>query len=195
MSVGTLRKALNELVAENVVIRQQGKGTVVATHDTDRVLFRFFNLWRHDGERGLPVSRPLGRKLRKATAEEARDLGLEPGAKVIHISRVRDLEGVPTLVEQITLEAARFPGLEKDPEVLPNTLYHLYQQRFGQTVAHADESLVAVAASAQDAEHLDVQPGDPVLQIRRIARDYQGTPIERRISTVTTRDYRYFNQL
>ena len=61
VSVGTLRKALNALVEENVVIRQQGKGTSVATHDADRALFRFFNLRRHDGERCLLYTSPSPR--------------------------------------------------------------------------------------------------------------------------------------
>ena len=195
VSVGTLRKALNELVADNVVIRQQGKGTSVATHDADRALFRFFNLRRHDGERALPVSMVLTRSQRKATADEARDLGLQPGSKVVHIRRIRELAEQPVLFENITLDAARFPGLEKQPEILPNTLYHLYQQQFGITVAHASESVLAVAAGKQEAEHLGIKQGEPVLEVRRIARDFQDGVIERRISTILTRNYYYFNQL
>lgn len=195
VSVGTLRKALNELVAENVVIRQQGKGTSVATHDADRALFRFFNLRRHDGERALPVSLVLVRRQRKATAGEARDLELQPESKVVHIRRVRELAEKPVLFENITVDAARFPGLEKQPEILPNTLYHLYQQQFGITVAHADESVLAVAAGKHEAEFLGIKQGEPVLEVRRIARDFQGVAIERRVSIILTRDYCYVNQL
>lgn len=195
VSVGTLRKALNELVAEKVVIRQQGKGTLVATQDADRALFRFFNLRRHDGERMLPVSIVLGRSLRKATPDEAKDLGLQPGAKVVHIRRVRELEGKPVILENITLDAARYPGLEGHPETLPNTLYHLYQQRFGMTIANADENIVAIEARQQEVEHLGVKQGEPLLEVRRITRDFQGVALERRISAVITRNYRYVNQL
>ncbi|WP_219920331.1 MULTISPECIES: GntR family transcriptional regulator [Pseudomonadaceae] len=195
VSVGTLRKALNELVEENVVIRQQGKGTSVATHDADRALFRFFNLRRHDGERALPMSLILNRSVRKATAEEASDLGIPAGAKVIHIRRVRELDREPVLLESITLDAARFAGLDKQPEVLPNTLYQLYQQRFGMTVAHADETIIAISAGKQEVEFLGVKEGEPLLQVRRIARDYQGVAIERRISAVHTGNYGYFHQI
>lgn len=195
VSVGTLRKALNALVEENVVIRQQGKGTSVATHDADRALFRFFNLRRHDGERALPMSMMLSRSQRKATAEEARDLGIAVGAPVIHIRRVRELDHEPVLLESITLDATRVAGLDKQPEVLPNTLYQLYQQRFGMTVAHADETIVAMAAGKPEVEFLGVKEGEPLLQVRRIARDYQGVAIERRISAVHTRHYGYFHQI
>lgn len=195
VSVGTLRKALDELVVDNVVIRRQGKGTAVATHDADRALFRFFNIVHHDGERTLPVSRALGRTRRRATEAESEDLQLAAGAEVIHIRRVRELEGKPILLEDVVLDAERFAALETEPEVLPNTLYQLYQKQYGATVAHADEHLVAMAAGKDEVVHLGVEAGEPLIEIRRIARDYQGKPIERRLSILSTREYCYASAL
>lgn len=195
VSVGTLRKALDELVNENVVIRRQGKGTAVATHDADRSLFRFFNIQRHDGERNLPVSRVLKRERRKANDEERQALELEANAEVVHIRRIRELEGTPILLEDVVLDAMHFAGLESQPEILPNTLYQLYQQQFATTVAHADERLVAISAGAEEVAHLNVEPGEPLIEICRIARDYQGAPIERRLSILSTREYCYVNAL
>lgn len=191
VSVGTLRKALNDLVAENVVIRRQGKGTAVATHDADRALFRFFNIVHHNGERALPVSRALKRVRRRATQAESEDLGLAEHAEVIHIRRVRELEGKPILLEDIVLDAGRFAALATEPEILPNTLYQLYQQHYGRSVAHADESLVAVQAGRDEVEQLGVATGEPLIEIRRVARDYQDMPIERRVSRLSTREYAY----
>jgi GntR family transcriptional regulator len=195
VSVGTLRKALNELVAENVVVRQQGKGTSVATHDTDHALFRFFNICRADGERSMPVSIVLERKVRKAHGEEAQALGIAAGGKVIHISRIRELEGQPAIYEEIVICAERFLGLERQPEVLPNTLYRLYQQRFGVTVAHANERIIAICANEPQAQALEVKVGTPLLQIVRIALDYQGRAIEKRVSVVNTQSHCYVNSL
>lgn len=191
VSVGTLRKALNELVADNVVIRRQGKGTAVATHDADRALFRFFNIVRHDGERCLPVSRLLDRARRLPTAEERQALELADDSEVIHIRRVRELQGQAILLEDIVLDASHFAALESQPEVLPNTLYQLYQQHYGRTVAHADENLVAVQAGRDEVEQLGVALGEPLIEIRRVARDYQDAPIERRVSRLSTRDFAY----
>lgn len=195
VSVGTLRKALDELVSDNVVIRRQGKGTAVATHDADRALFRFFNIVRHDGERSLPVSRALSRERRRATPEERQDLELPADAEVIHLRRVRELEGTPILLEDIVLDAKRFAKLEAQPEILPNTLYQLYQQQYAATVAHADERLVARAAGEDEVTHLGAESGEPLIEIRRIARDYQGVPIERRLSLLSTREYCYVSSL
>lgn len=195
VSVGTLRKALDELVSDNVVVRRQGKGTAVATHDADRALFRFFNVVRHDGERSLPVSRVLSRRRRPADAAERKALDLAPEADVIHIRRVRELTGSPTLLEDIVLDAETFAALETQPDVLPNTLYQLYQHQYGATVAHADEQLVAVRAGEQDAAQLGVELGEPLIEIRRVARDYQDAPIELRVSRLTTGEYCYTSRL
>ncbi|MDX1464393.1 MAG: GntR family transcriptional regulator [Halomonas sp.] len=195
VSVGTLRKALDDLASDQVVIRHQGKGTVVATHDNDRSLFQFFHLTRLDGTRSMPISRVLLRQCRPATVEEAETLELEAKAEVVHIRRVRELEEVPALLEDLVVDAARFPALECEPETLPNTLYQLYQQRFGQSVAHAEERLFAVAAGPQEEEHLGVALGSPLLEIRRVARNLKGEPLELRISRCETQRHCYWNDL
>ncbi|MBB3190520.1 GntR family transcriptional regulator [Halomonas cerina] len=195
VSVGTLRKALDALAHENVVIRYQGKGTVVATHDTDRSLFQFFHLVGLNGERSLPISRVLIRQRRAARSEEASVLGLAAGEEVVHIRRVRELDDRPALLEDLVVSAIRFAGLEREPEPLPNTLYQLYQQRFGQSVAQAEERLFAVAAGPQDQRYLSVSPGMPLLEIRRIAKDLQGNPLEYRVSRCETQHHCYLNQL
>jgi GntR family transcriptional regulator len=195
VSVGTLRTALTALAADGILIRRQGKGTAVATHDADRALFRFFTLQRPDGTRVLPVSFVLARGLRRATPAEAADLALAPRARVLAIRRLREIEGRTVIFEDITLDAARFARLAETPETLPNTLYHLYQKDFGATVTAADERLAALPADAETARHLAVPEGAPILQIHRIARDWQGAPLERRLSRVLTDSLAYTARL
>jgi GntR family transcriptional regulator len=184
VAVGTLRKALLDLARDGVVVRRQGKGTVVSSHDSDAVLFRFFNLRRPDGSRLQPESRVLSRSRRPAAPDEAEALGLAAGAPVICITRVREGDGVPIIFEHIVLDAARFAELDTRPELLPNTLYQLYQTHFGATVHRARERLDATAAEGRCASELGLAPGTPLLRIRRIAFDYAGTPLEFRISWV-----------
>ena len=195
VSVGTLRKALDDLASDLVVIRLQGKGTVVATHDSDRSLFQFFHLTRLDGTRSMPISRVLIRECRPATMEEAKILELEAGSAVVHIRRVRDLEGSPALLEDLVVDASRFPALEFEPDPLPNTLYQLYQQRFGQSVARAEERLFAVAAGTPEQETLGVTLGSPLLEIHRVARNLRGEALELRISRCETEHHCYYNEL
>jgi GntR family transcriptional regulator len=191
VSVGTLRKALLDLAQEGIVARRQGKGTVVTTHNSDAVLFRFFNLRRPDGSTLHPESRVLARRRRRATPAEAEALGLDSGASVIAIERVREADGVPIIHEVIALDGNRFAGLEHEPELLPNTLYQLYQLRFGATVHRAHERLTAEAVPAARAGELGLAAGDPVLRIARVAVDFSGKPLEYRASWVNTRSLHY----
>src|SRR5215210_4412597 len=97
VSVGTIRKAIDELVAERILLRQQGRGTFVATHTEDRTLFYFFHIVGNNGSRELPVTEMLSfRKARAGAAEEER-LGLERNAAVFRIQNVLKLGGKPVI--------------------------------------------------------------------------------------------------
>ncbi|MCC5955638.1 MAG: GntR family transcriptional regulator [Natronohydrobacter sp.] len=191
VAVGTLRKALLDLASEGVVVRRQGKGTVVASHDSDAVLFRFFNLRRADGSTLRPESRVLARERRKARADEAQALGVKAGTEVLCITRVREGDGVPILYEHILLDAARFGALEHLPEVLPNTLYQLYQTEYAATVHRAREEITVDFATPDCARELGLPSGAPLLHIRRVALDYSDAPIELRLSWVSTANLHY----
>ena len=191
VSVGTLRKALQDLAQEGVVQRRQGRGTVVATHDGDEVLFRFLNLRRADGSRVRPESRVLDRGRRPASAAERAELDLGDGAEVIHVERLREIDGRAVIHETIALPAARFAALADTPATLPNTLYQLYQRDFAATIHQAEERLTAIAAPAREAALLELAPGTPMLRILRIAADYQGHPLERRLSCFATEGLYY----
>src|SRR6185437_14402764 len=88
ISVGTVRKAVDELVAENILIRQQGRGTFVATHNRDREVFYFFHVVPERGPREYPdvQLQSFGRGRADRTVAEL--LGIGPGDPVF---RVRNL--------------------------------------------------------------------------------------------------------
>jgi len=193
VSHGTVRKALDELAAENLVVRRQGKGTFVARHDEARILFQYFKLIPDTGERRFPDSRILGVEVRDADAEGARLLALRKGAKVVALERVRSLAEQVCIVERIVLPKALFPGIEKRD--LPNNLYELYRAEFGITIARATERLKAVAATRREAKHLDVAPGAPLLAIDRTALAIDGAPVEWRVSLCRTDAFHYLSDL
>ena len=88
VSQGTVRKAIDELAAENLVARRQGKGTFVTTHYEEGVQFRFLRLMPEQGEQHYPSSRVLECKRMRAPAEIARLLELKAGDSVVQIRRV-----------------------------------------------------------------------------------------------------------
>jgi GntR family transcriptional regulator len=193
VSHGTVRKALDELAAENLVVRRQGKGTYVARHDEERILFQFFKLIPDTGGRRFPDSRILGVEVREAYADAARILNLRKGTRVVAIERVRMLADRVCIYERIVLPKALFPGIEKRD--LPNNLYELYRAEFAVTIARATERLKAVAASRREAKHLDVAVGTPLLAVDRTALAIDGAPVEWRVSLCRTDSVHYLSDL
>lgn len=194
VSQGTIRKALDAMTAENLLVRRQGRGTYVAEPEESRLLFQFFRLVSDDGERAFPTSRILARTTARATAIERARLQLDEGGRVVRIERVRDLGGRPLIVETISLPHERFSAIEAMTEI-PNNVYRLYSQNWGITIARAVERLKAVGAMAADAAALGCAAGAPLLEIARVAYDLEGNPVELRVSRCLTDGIHYASEL
>lgn len=194
VSQGTVRKAIDTMVRENLLRRRQGRGTFVATSDDDRFVFQFFRLQPDGGGQVLPTSRVLSVARVAPPDEVSAVFGLSRGGEVVRIRRVRHLDGVPALVERIFIDATRFEGFPTARET-PNNLYDLYSRRWGITIGRTEERLKAVTAEADEARRLGCAPGTPLLQIDRIAHDLEDAPTELRLSRCLTGAFHYFNQL
>jgi GntR family transcriptional regulator len=196
VSQGTVRRALDDLARINLVVRRQGKGTFVAEHTRERALFHFFHLVGDDGKRALPGSRMLAMKAGAATREEARRLSLSAGTRVVRLHRLRMLDGRAAIVERIVIPAALYDGIERlDRASLPNELYRFYQERWGVSVARAAERLKSALAGPEDAAHLGLRSGAPVLEIDRIAYALDGSPCEWRVSRCDTSAHHYVSEV
>lgn len=189
VSQGTVRKALDEMEGENLIIRQQGKGTFVAQHDEERILFQFFKLVMDDGKPRFPESTVLSAGVFPANEEERFELNLDAGAKVARVRRVRFIESAPLIIETLALPDAMFPGITNT--LVPNSLYAYYADRYGVTIAHARERLKAVALSAADAAELNRPAGHPAIEVKRLAQSLDARAVEWRISYYLTDDAHY----
>ena len=190
VSQGTVRKALNDMVAENLLIRRQGRGTFVSEHTERRALFLFFNLVAEDGSRTMPVSRVISCDHRKATPEERERLELKAGAEIITVLRLRSLHDEPTIVDRVTVSRALFPNLGGDIK-LPENLYRFYQGEYGITIAKAQERVRAVSATPDEAKLLGLEAAAPLLEIDRISLSLDARPVEWRVSRCNTSDHTY----
>lgn len=194
VSQGTIRKALNAMTAENLLVRRQGHGTYVSAPEESRILFQFFRLVPDSGERAFPTSRILRSSRERATRDEAAMLKLSPNSAVWRIERLRSLEGDVMISETLALPAKRFPGFEKQDEI-PNNVYRLYSERWGVTIGKATEKLKAVSSGREDAAHFGCAPGTPILKITRVAFDLENNPVELRISRCLTEKSHYLSEL
>lgn len=196
VSQGTVRKAITELVEKNILTRKQGRGTFVSMHDDDRALFHFFHIADDHGEKILPESRVLQCRSKTASRNVADKLRLDAGSKVISIDRIRQFNGKPIIAETISLPADRFEGLQTiAASELPNTLYALYESRYGIAIHSANERLKAAVATTREAALLNIEPGSPLLEIERIALTLDNTPVELRVSKCNSAQHHYQNTI
>jgi GntR family transcriptional regulator len=196
ISIGTVRKAIDELVAENILIRQQGRGTFVATHTRDRLLFYFFHIVPEAGPKAYPDVQFLSFARGKADRAVALHLQIPGGDPVYRIRNRLRLGGAPIMADDITIPVSRFAGLtERQFRHRASTIYNLYQQAFGVSVVRTSERLRATLADEDSAHLLDVTPGAPLLQIRRVAHTYNSVPVEYRVSLVNTAHHEYWSEI
>lgn len=196
VSQGTVRKAIDEMAAENLLVRRQGKGTFVATHSDPRAFYRFLRLMSVTGESEQARSVPLECWRAKAGIEAARVLGIKPGAPIIVVRRLLEFSGKPVVVDEIYLSGEVFAGLTLD--VLKESqvsLYSLFETKFGVRMIRAEERLRAVAADRSSAELLRVVEGSPLLSVERTSFTYGDRPVEWRRGLYLTDNHCYFNEL
>jgi len=192
VSIGTVRRAVDELVAEKLLIRQQGRGTFVGRQDRARFMFQFFKIAGRDGSREFPTVRLHSFAKSRASLEEAQALKLRGTPAVFRIHNVLTLKGRPVIHDHIVIAAAMFPGLTKTIfERRDSTIYALYQTAYGVTIVGASERIRAEGCDELTAQLLDLPGGTPVLRIERVALTFNQQPVEYRISKVDTQDVDY----
>jgi GntR family transcriptional regulator len=196
VSQGTVRKAIDELAAENLVMRRQGKGTFVSTHHEARAHFRFLRLVPDEGVPHYPESKFIEVKRVRAPADVARLMDLKSGDAVIFIKRVQYFDGVPTIVEELWLPGLIFKGLTAERLVeYKGPMYGLFETEFGTRMIRASEQIRAVCADAGAAHLLNIDLGTPLLSSERVSFTYGDKPVELRRGLYLTSRHHYQNEL
>lgn len=196
VSQGTVRKAIDEMAAENLLVRKQGKGTFVASHNDPRALFRFLRLVPMDGDLNHPQSVPMDCWRAKAGQEASRMLGIEQGEPIIIVRRLLKFVQKPVVIDEIYLPGEIFQGLTL--EVLQSwngSLYSLFETRFGLRMIRAQERIRAVAADRSTSDTLKVAEGTPLLSVERVTYTYGDRPVEWRRGLYSTAEHFYLNEL
>lgn len=196
VSQGTVRKAIDELSAENVVVRKQGKGTFVATHLEARSQFRFLRLKPDQSVQQYPTSQFIEVRRIRAPGDIARLLDMKMGDSVIYVRRVQSFDGVPIIHEELWLPGVIFKGLTA--ELLTankGPMYALFETEFGTHMTRASEKLRAVAADENSAALLQVEIGSPLLNVERLSYTYGDKPVEFRRGLYLTTHHHYQNEL
>jgi GntR family transcriptional regulator len=195
VSQGTVRKAVSELAEERVLVRQQGRGTFVASYAGERSQFPFLRI-RPDDDELKDLQARLLRLERVREPASARLLGLSPAAGVYVLTRILSINGQPACYEEVRLPAPRFKGLTSAlVEQHECMLYSMYETRFGVRMIKAEERVKAVAAPREVAAALQLPAATPMLLLERMAFTYGGEPSELRRCYCDTRQHHYRNAI
>jgi len=191
-----VRKAVDSLADENILIRRQGKGTYVATHEAEVIKRRFLRLTAVDGKKELLQSELISCVRSKADASIATLLNIKTNAATIEIKRLLTFSGRPLIYDYIIVPAASFKGLYGTKVIERNgSMYSMYESQFGVRMIRAEERLKAVAADKQVASALGLKVGFPLLGIERISFTYGDKPMEWRLGLCITDDHHYLSEL
>jgi len=195
VSIGTLRKAVDELVEERILIRQQGRGTFIALSG----LRDFSNAFRRlmparssiDPHHAHNVAVKALHKTR-ARQDEAADLNLAPDAEVYRIRLQHTLQDQPVAFEQVVIPAHRFPDLDEDlVHRYGGNLYQLYQDTYATTVLKVQDMVGSEPVDEQLAPMLGCDHNQPIVYVKRVAWSYQDDPVECRHSWIDPRKAKY----
>ncbi|MEY4523914.1 MAG: hypothetical protein RIR27_990 [Pseudomonadota bacterium] len=196
VSQGTVRKAIDELAAQNLLIRRQGKGTFVATHQEEDFQYRFLRLEPDSGEKLHLKNQFLACEKIQSDPYIAQLLKLKPSDSIIRIDRIQSSAGRPIVFEEIWLPEARFKGLNLDMlNAWPGPMYAFYECEYATHMVRAEEKIKAVLAGPDLAKHLQVVEGAALLSVERVAFTYGNKPVEIRRARYDTNGQHYDNKL
>jgi GntR family transcriptional regulator len=185
ISIGTVRKAIDELEKQKLVYRHQGKGTYVSKIDFDNSLFRFFTYGSGTSLQGNARIHKLTpkRELIPGSAKICEHLQVPVGSPLVYIERVGyDEDEQPVLIEKCWWLADVVEGLEDEEVHIPDLFYALIEEKFGVHVSRAEETLTAEIANEETAKTLDIEAGSPLVVLLRTTYASKDRVIEYRIT-------------
>lgn len=192
VSISTIRKAVTELEKERLVVRRQGQGTFISKFSKEDLLIMFYRFRHDDGSMAIPESKILRAKNCPASVEIARELQVSKDTPLRYIERLRYVNGQPKIHDQLYLVAERIPGLKEfENEARPEGLYLVIQQLYSININRANDRLRSIGATATIAGHLNINIGNPVLEVRRSSFDPEQRIIEFRLSHCLTDNVYY----
>jgi GntR family transcriptional regulator len=196
VSQGTVRKAIGDLAEAKMLVRQQGRGTFVASHSEERSKFPFFRIAPDHASVESLSARLLDCRRERLDPISAQQLRRPADSQGFLLRRVLEISGIPVVCEEIRLPMGSFRGLSSSViDRYHCMLYSMYEGAFGIRILHVEEKLKAVAASAKEASLLAMTVGKPLLQLNRVSFTYDDKPIEVRRSYCNTLDHHYRNRI
>ena len=194
VGIGTIRRAVDEFVAEGLLIRRAGRGTLVAKLTDEHVFDLFFSFVNESDQPINVTARALKFAKKSATPSLARKLGLESGSPLAWIENLRLLDDKPVMLDRIWVPLDIFHDLNAASLAKRRgSIYGFYQERYGVSVVRVAENLSAATADKAIASALGIADGAPILRVERTAFTFTDKPVEFRVRFVDTTRCAYRN--
>ena len=191
VSPGTVRKALDKMEADRLVVRRQGRGTFVV--DQASIANRFDGLRQKGGGRMAWQPELLKLDLGASTALEQQRLDIGPKDSVLRVRRLWKREARPLMLEDARVAASRLPGFEIDGT--EDCSISEMAQRHGVHLAQAVERVDLLKATPEAARALLVQPAAILMRLDRVISAAAGHPIEWRVALFHIQDEHYLTEI
>jgi GntR family transcriptional regulator len=177
LSRGTVRRAIELLVEERRLRREQGRGTFVNPPLMSPVFFRLANFEDEMKMKGRkPGTKLLDIRKFPATEEIAEHLQLSVGDDVIEISRLRLADNQPMAHETRYLGCQTCPQLLED-DLESHSIHTLLLDKYHIPLIQASHTITARILSATEAELLQVEPGSAGFAVERVTYTHHHQPV------------------
>jgi GntR family transcriptional regulator len=194
VGIGTIRRAVEELVAERLLIRRAGRGTLVAKFTDEHAFDLYFNFVDATGTNIGVSAQLLTYANERANAALAARLNVARGARVVRVENLRRLGPQAVMLDRLWFPVEIFQGLDAASfAARRGSIYGYYQERYGVSVVRISEDLGAAHADEAVAAALEIDTGAPILRIERTAFTFQDKVVEFRVRSVNSQLCSYRN--
>ena len=195
VSIGTVKKALDNLVWQGLLYRHQGKGTFVSRIDFNNSLFRFFSYADEKGHevriRKFTTERTLG----TGPKEVCKLLGVDAGSELVFLERTGHINQQPAFIENSWWVSSMVPDLEKEETHIPDLFYALIVDHYKIPIIRAEETLTAEACDVATAKKLNVQKNSPIVVLNRSTYTIADKIVEVRITKGRADQFSYKREI
>jgi len=176
----TVRRAINELVADGYLEKVHGKGTFVRHKRFEQELVNLNGFTEAFSKKGIKVSHHIiEEKIVTPDAPTRKLLQLEPGVQVLKLTRLHYLDDDPFNLDTSYFSAALFPGLF-DWLKEDDSLYKVIRERYGFIPLHADRTITITTPSEEQCSLLECEMTEPLFKMEKIVLD-EDKPLHRSI--------------
>lgn len=187
----TMRMALSRLVAENLIARRAGRGTVVNLPPDKTSFYLDRSFTRQMKDMGRTAYSECLEQHTTVVAEDAPEiLSNQIGASCLHLTRLRFGDDEPISLQYTTLLTAHCPNIARF-DFAEASLYDILAREYQLVIAQIDHTIGAALADAEQAQALLIDMGDPLLVVKTTAFSENNMILEHTVSYYRADRYSY----